>query len=194
MSTSLMGEIADMIKYAGVEAAEDVIAALRRQLEEAKRTIGDLQDCLHKKNLALDALHYVWCSGGCESGTHRYSDQELTSEIVGEAVRNTDRLVQQFINRAGRVHGEEEGYEKVWASTRERIGASALTALQAENERLREAAGGYLIALATWFLAHTKSDKEQMRASLKTIDEASERLRSALAASDQQPDEGEKDG
>jgi len=65
-------------------------------------TINNLQRLLREKNEKLDALHYVWCSGGCEGGVHRFSDEELTPEIVAEAIRNTDRMVKWFVARAGR--------------------------------------------------------------------------------------------
>ena len=55
------------------------------------REIASLLDAVRRKNLQLDALHYVWCSGACEGGSHRHGG-ELTREIVEEAERNTRRL------------------------------------------------------------------------------------------------------
>ncbi len=71
---------------------DELIAELRRQIR-----IKD--ESLHFKNIALDALHYVWCSGGCTSGVHRYDDEKLTEEIVQAAEHNTKRLREWFENR-----------------------------------------------------------------------------------------------
>ena len=57
-----------------------------------RRHCTNQQHCLHEKNLKLDALHYVWCSGGCNGGVHRWSENTITEEIVLEAERNTKRL------------------------------------------------------------------------------------------------------
>lgn len=59
------------------------------------RELAHLNDVLARKNRELDALHYVWCSGACEGGTHRYGG-ELTEEIVVEAERNTRRLRERW--------------------------------------------------------------------------------------------------
>lgn len=53
--------------------------------------IEKLLELVRRKNLELDALHFVWCDGACESSTHRHSG-ELTQAVVDEAVRNTERL------------------------------------------------------------------------------------------------------
>lgn len=62
---------------------------LKSERESASRgkTIEHLQFTLNEKNKALDALHYVWCAGGCETGVHRYADVPggLTEEIVSRA-------------------------------------------------------------------------------------------------------------
>lgn len=47
----------------------------------------------------MDALHYVWCNGGCPGGVHRWQEDSVTEEIVNLAVRNTDRLVQWWKSR-----------------------------------------------------------------------------------------------
>lgn len=69
------------------------------ELTEAKETIKNLQweltkqrDNNHERNVELDALHYVWCDGGCKSGTHRFTEQTITEEVVLAAERNTKRL------------------------------------------------------------------------------------------------------
>jgi len=52
-----------------------------------------LNTVLREKNLALDAMHWVWCDGGCRGGVHRFNGYEkLTDEIVETAERNTKRM------------------------------------------------------------------------------------------------------
>lgn len=71
-----------------------------------RATITHLQECLRKKNLELDALHHVWCSGGCQSGVHRYEPNNpdtITEELVTRAEANTLRLRQWFENRKSRL-------------------------------------------------------------------------------------------
>ncbi len=63
-----------------------------------KAQITYLQQTLERKNKELDALTYVWCSGGCEGGAARYTDDEITEEIVALAERNTKRLRAWFEN------------------------------------------------------------------------------------------------
>lgn len=64
----------------------NLVQILREELTHQRRNN-------HARNLALDALHYVWCAGGCASGTHRWQDEKITLEIVEEAIRNTKRLI-----------------------------------------------------------------------------------------------------
>lgn len=69
--------------------------------------IQQLQASLHQKNLELDSLHYVWCTGGCKTGIHRYSDlPPLTQEIVDTAERNVQRLKTSFLNQEFRKSRE----------------------------------------------------------------------------------------
>ena len=70
---------------------------------ELKRQIAIKDAILHSKNLELDALHYVWCSGGCEDGVHRWMDEKLTEEIVKLAELNTKRLRQWYENHQRKV-------------------------------------------------------------------------------------------
>jgi hypothetical protein len=63
--------------------------------ERLKRELANQHRALERKNKALDALHYVWCSGGCVTGVHRYDGkgpEGITEEIVALAERNTKRL------------------------------------------------------------------------------------------------------
>ena len=76
------------------------LSCVSRQLtqEKAKNekrgaTILDMQLQAERRNLELDALHYVWCSGGCPGGVHGYTDSRpVTEKLVQEAERNTRRL------------------------------------------------------------------------------------------------------
>ena len=53
---------------------------------------------LERKNKALDALHHVWCSGGCKVGMHRYDTPPITEEILLEAEREVKRMRQWWEN------------------------------------------------------------------------------------------------
>lgn len=79
-----------------------VLETANRQL---RWLVTHLQSCLHQKNLALDAMHWVWRDGGCPGGVHRYDDMReapLTEEIVAAAERNTERLRRWLRNAEGR--------------------------------------------------------------------------------------------
>jgi iron only hydrogenase large subunit-like protein len=77
------------------------IKIIENLIQNHKRQITNMRKCLEEKNKMLDALHYVWCDGGCIGGIHRYNamkDVELTEEIVKKAESNTYRLRTWFIN------------------------------------------------------------------------------------------------
>jgi hypothetical protein len=64
-------------------------------LERARKRITELEAQAHRRNLELDAMHYVWCCGGCSTGVHRYDGRgpdAVTEDVVQEAERNTTRL------------------------------------------------------------------------------------------------------
>lgn len=67
--------------------------------KELRRQITIAIENNHERNLELDALHYVWCDGGCKYGAHRWTKEALTAETVRLAVRNTLRLVTWWNNR-----------------------------------------------------------------------------------------------
>lgn len=66
---------------------------------DEQQYIVSLQETLMRKNRELDALHYVWCDGGCDGGVHRWVDDEVTEELVTRAERNTKRLRAWLENR-----------------------------------------------------------------------------------------------
>lgn len=75
------------------------IKRLAETVERRGREIAAQNEALHRKNVQLDALHLVWCTGACEGGMHRYGDQfPLTPEIVAAARRNTERLERRLAN------------------------------------------------------------------------------------------------
>lgn len=77
-----------------------------------KDEITHLNQCLRHKNLALDALGYVWCSGGCASGVFRFSDDiDLTELQVNIVEQNTIRLRQWF--EAKRCRGAQDAETKM---------------------------------------------------------------------------------
>jgi hypothetical protein len=75
-----------------VKALEEQITALRQKLYNQAREITSLQEGNERRNRELDALHYVWCSGGCPGGVHRWTGEKITKELVEAAERNTRRL------------------------------------------------------------------------------------------------------
>jgi hypothetical protein len=59
---------------------------------------------LHRKNLELDALGRVWCSGGCEDGMNRYSRVEITEEQVAFLELNAKRARTYYNSRQCKLH------------------------------------------------------------------------------------------
>jgi len=103
----------------------ETIQQLEKKIETQKRELATLNECLRLKNRDLDAMHYVWCSGGCETGTHRYHKEHLTKELVQLAKYHTNRLITHFNNQEFRKLYEptrrvdEEtlitsGYKDIW--------------------------------------------------------------------------------
>lgn len=79
------------------QADTETLLEVRRLRAEVRH----LQEVLHRKNVALDALHWVWCDGGCAGGVHRWSDNtELSEDLVLTAERNTARMRRWLNNTA----------------------------------------------------------------------------------------------
>ena len=74
------------------------IKDLEDKIKHQKRQLAQLNVSQREKNLALDAMHYVWCTGACEGGIHRWCKPELTREMVNEAVATVNRLTRRFSN------------------------------------------------------------------------------------------------
>lgn len=66
----------------------------RGLIDRLRGNVRAQQVALERKNRELDALHIVWCDGGCPGGVHRYQDADVlvTEELVKLAERNTERL------------------------------------------------------------------------------------------------------
>ena len=82
------------------------IERLREQVAKLKRELTYARDNNHRRNIELDALHYVWCNGGCWGGVHRFDGkgpEGVTEEIVQAAERNTQRLRSWFNNYQGKL-------------------------------------------------------------------------------------------
>jgi hypothetical protein len=80
---------------------------LKEKISNKKLELRAVNEHNRRRNLELDALHYVWCDGGCYGGVHRWQKENLTREIVKEAVRNTARLVTWWNNH----YEEPEDYK-----------------------------------------------------------------------------------
>ena len=82
---------------------------LVERCKKLRRELNDSRKNNEERNRALDALHYVWCSGGCEGGTHRYqgTPDDVTEEVVAEAERNTARLRTWWTNRQAKLRKAE---------------------------------------------------------------------------------------
>jgi hypothetical protein len=73
--------------------------------EKCKKLKAELTECyrnLENKNLALDAMHFVWCDGGCSSGVDRWYEERLTEELLLQAERNVQRMRRWWDNKEAR--------------------------------------------------------------------------------------------
>lgn len=97
---------------------------LKEKIERLKAEVKQLNECLRRKNIALDAMHWVWCSGGCNGGVNRYIPEELTEEMVLAAEKNTCRLRKwyenhEFKNKWAKMTPEEKA---AWFKDNQPIG------------------------------------------------------------------------
>ena len=78
---------------------QPTVEELQFKIQILKAEIDRSNRALHDKNMALDAMLWVWCNGGCTNGVQRYVPKsQLTEEIVATAERNTKRLRTWFRN------------------------------------------------------------------------------------------------
>lgn len=124
----------------GGQIVPDVVAELNRLRSEAetlRREIAIQNASLHEKNVKLDALHFVWCSGTCK-GMHRWCDAELTTDMVAHVQAYAIRLLQKWPSVV--AHGApDEDRPALWAAAYRAL-AAKLTAYAEADER--RAAGG----------------------------------------------------
>ena len=84
---------------ATLDSARAALARAEGERDTQRATVTYMQTQLERRNRELDALHYVWCDGGCRGGVHRFGEHPpLTKELVEEAVRNTQRLCSWYGN------------------------------------------------------------------------------------------------
>ena len=82
-----------------VEELQERIARLERRIEEQRQQLAEKEAALRERNLSLDALHHVWCDGGCLSGVHRWTEGRITEDLVRQAEREVRRLRKWWNNR-----------------------------------------------------------------------------------------------
>lgn len=78
---------------------------LRAKIARQQHELTAARLSAERRNRDLDALHLVWCNGGCGGGVHRYcgKPEDVTEEVVAAAERNTTRLRTWFENRKLRM-------------------------------------------------------------------------------------------
>ena len=84
----------------------DTIRDLETKIRSLKHEIDMMRQCAETRNRELDAMHYVWCSGGCIHGVHRYDGRgpaAIDELIVVAAERNTKRLRAWWENRLNKT-------------------------------------------------------------------------------------------
>ena len=81
------------------KARDDLGRAIKgkelNKFKALKLEVQKMQKALERKNKELDAMHFVWCDGGCSTGVHRFDElgpEAITEKIVEMAERNTRRL------------------------------------------------------------------------------------------------------
>lgn len=82
--------------------ARSTTAEEHATIQTLRKEIRKMQKAAEHRNQELDAMHWVWCDGGCETGVHRFDGkgpEAITEEIVAEAERNTARLKRWLANR-----------------------------------------------------------------------------------------------
>lgn len=78
---------------------QDRTRDLRDRVKAQAEELSTLREVLYHKNRQLDALHYVWCSGGCETGMHRWTEDEITDDLIARADRNVQRMRMWLANK-----------------------------------------------------------------------------------------------
>lgn len=76
---------------------EELVEKVRLLKKEIKRK----DDFIHEKNVELDALHRIWCTG-CDAGAHRWSENTITKETVEIVKKYSTRLEEWYSNHFNR--------------------------------------------------------------------------------------------
>ena len=79
--------------------------ALEARIRLLRKELTNARDNNHRRNLELDALHYVWCDGGCPSGVHRYDGEgakALSEDLVKAGEDSIGRLRTWWENHKSR--------------------------------------------------------------------------------------------
>jgi hypothetical protein len=90
------------------EHFEFQIEKLKEEKRVLQQEVKAQNESLHHKNKILDAMHYVWCDGGCDKGVHRWMDIELTEEMVEIVERNTKRLRCWYHNHKSKMERKSD--------------------------------------------------------------------------------------
>lgn len=78
--------------FAGT-ASPLVIEGIRESNRRLRQTIESQKQALELKNTELDALGYVWCSGNCGGGQHRFTEpKEITFDMLKRLIAVVMRL------------------------------------------------------------------------------------------------------
>lgn len=91
----------------------ELIESFKVKEETLLKELKHLHETLHNRNWQLDKLHYIWCTG-CESGAHRFSENDLTEEKLLSVMATIHRTRTWFMNHKGRSMelGEYQAWKK----------------------------------------------------------------------------------
>lgn len=110
------------------------LAQCQAKLKQQARQLTIMREAAEKKNQKLDAMHYVWCTGPCRNGLHRYdAHPPLTRTLVAAAILNARRLIVRFVNDEAFVGRSTSG---LWEML---TGPNALPGIVALQFRLDQA-------------------------------------------------------
>jgi len=75
------------------------IKELEELVRKQKHALKYANENNAKRNKELDALHYIWCDGGCKGGVHRFTElPPIDEELVSTAEYCIRRLRTWFVN------------------------------------------------------------------------------------------------
>jgi uncharacterized protein YuzE len=117
------------------------LSQLRVKVERQRACLTELNRALRRKNLELDALHYVWCSGGCPGGVHRWhSELLITEELIQVVEVQAERLRSWYDtvkHRHRRASGQPEGsYFRLYSDMA--AAKTSIAVLREEEEKEEE--------------------------------------------------------